>query len=100
MDDGAVSVFQELSLFGGRATLVWGYRPIAVLTAWHITKAPGAWKLSASLERADAWQCQQAAKYQELLFTAPRDKGRWCWPLTDVHVGTHELRATLGPPLQ
>jgi hypothetical protein len=98
-------VFDALTLYGGGGargpgTLVWGYRPVAVLTSWRIVKAPGAWKLSATFAQADAWQCRQAAKYQELLFTAPRDKGRWCWPLTDVNVGTTELRATLGPPLQ
>ena len=93
-------MFDRLTIRGGRASLLWGYRPVAVLTTWRITKAPGAWKLSATLERADAWQCGQAAKYQELLFTAPRDKGRWCWQLVDVTVGSTELRATLGPPLQ
>jgi hypothetical protein len=93
-------VFHELSLYGGRASLLWGYRTIAVLTAWRITKAPGGWKLTATLTQADAWQCGQAAKYKELLFTAPRDKGRWCWELVDVTVGTTELRAILGPPLQ
>jgi hypothetical protein len=98
-------VFDELTLFGGGGvrgpgTLVWGYRAIAVLTTWRITKAPGAWKLSATLAARDKWQVQQAAKLKELLFTAPRDKGRWCWELQDVDVGTTELRATLGPPLQ
>jgi hypothetical protein len=93
-------VFDRLTLHGARAALLWGYRPVAVLTSWRIVKAPGAWKLSATLERADAWQCGQAAKCHELLFTAPRDKGRWCWELTDVNVGTNELRATLGQPLQ
>ena len=96
-------MFHGLTFNGRQAALVWGYRPIAVLTAWRITKVPrvpGAWTLSATLAQADAWQCRQAAKYQELLFTAPRDKGRWCWQLTDVNVGTTELRATLGPPLQ
>jgi hypothetical protein len=93
-------VFDRLVIHGGRASLLWGYRPVAILTTWRIVKAPGAWTLSATLSRADAWQCQQAAKYQELLFTAPRDRGRWCWQLVDVTVGSTELRATLGEPLQ
>lgn len=93
-------MFDRISLHGARASLLWGYRPVAVLTSWRITKAPEAWTLSATLSRADAWQCGQAAKLQELLFTAPRDKGRWCWQLLDVTIGTRELRATLGPPLQ
>lgn len=93
-------MFDRLTLHGAQASLLWGYRPVAVLTSWRIVKAPEAWTLSATLDRADVWQCGQAAKYQELLFTAPRDKGRWCWQLLDVTVGTRELRATLGPPLQ
>lgn len=93
-------MFTELTLHGVRAELVWGYRPVAVLTSWRIVKAPGAWKLSATFAAADAWQCRQAAKYQELLFTAPRDKGRWCCELREVNIGTTELRATLGPWLQ
>jgi hypothetical protein len=41
-----------------------------------------------------------AVQVHELIFTAPRDRGRWCWQVLDVTVGTHELRATLGQPLQ
>jgi hypothetical protein len=95
-------MFTKLTLRGGPASLVWGYRPIAVLTAWRITKTPkGGWQLSATLNQADRWQCQQAAQLKELLFTAPRDRGsRWCWELDQVEVGTRELRALLGNPLQ
>jgi hypothetical protein len=94
-------VFQSLTIRGGPASLVWGYRPVATLTTWRITKAAtGGWQLTAALTRADRWQVAQAAKFKELLFTAPRDKGRWCWELVDVTVGTTELRAILGNPLQ
>jgi hypothetical protein len=94
-------MFTTLSIRGGAASLLWGYRAVAVLTSYRITKnVKGEWRLSATLTRADVWQCQQAAKHKELLFTAPKDKGRWCWELADVHVGTNELTATLGKPLQ
>lgn len=93
-------MFDSITLHGTRASLVWGYRPVAALTAWRIVKTEGRWRLAATFARADAWQCGQAAKYQELLFEAPRDHGRWCWALLDVTLGTTELRATLGPPLQ
>ncbi len=94
-------MFTKLTLRGGPATLVWGYRPVAVLTTWRITKDKKGWRLTASLAQADRWQCQQAAKLKELLFTAPRDRGsRWCWELIDVEVGTQGLRALLGQPLQ
>ena len=93
-------MFDRITLYGARASLVWGYRPVAALTSWRITRTPEGWRLSATLERADRWQCGQAAKAKELLFEAPRDRGRWCWELLDVNVGHTELRATLGHPLQ
>ena len=93
-------MFDALTLHGDRASLVWGYRPVAVLTAWRIVKTPAAWVLTATVDGVHAWQCQQAAKHDELLFTAPRDKGRSCWAVRQVSVGGRELRATLGPPLQ
>ena len=93
-------MFDALTIRGGTATLVWGYRAVAVLTTWRITKAMGGWQLTATLARADRWQCQQAATRKELLFEAPRDRGRWCWELIDVTVGTTELRAILGNPIQ
>ena len=93
-------MFDRVTIHGGQASLLWGYRPVAVLTSYRITKADdGEWRLSATLTRADSWQCRQAAKYQELLFSAPV-KAAGVWQLIDVNVGTNELRATLGPPLQ
>jgi len=92
-------MFRELELHGARATLLWGYRDVAGLRRWRITKGP-TWTLTATLEHANPFECAQGARYKELLFTAPRDKGRWCFPLVDVSLGTTELRATLGPPLQ
>ena len=92
-------MFQSLTIRGGPATLVWGYRPVAILTSWHITKADTGWRLTATLAGRDRWQVEQAAKLKELLFTAPRDKGRWCWELQDITVGATELRAILGQPL-
>lgn len=97
-------LFEALTINGGGAagpaSLVWGYRPVATLTTWRITKAVGGWQLTATLASRDRWQVEQAAKLKELLFTAPRDRGRWCWELVDVTVGTSELRAILGNPLQ
>jgi hypothetical protein len=90
-----------LQLFGPRAALLWGYREVAGLTYWRIVKGPQAWVLTATLgDRAPLWECRQAARYQELLFTAPRAKGRWCFPVVDFTASQTELRATVGPPLQ
>jgi hypothetical protein len=93
-------MFRELELHGTRATLLWLYRDVAVLRRWRIVKGPQGWMLTATLERANPFECAQGAREKELLFTAPRDKGRWCFPLVDVSIGTTELRATLGPPVQ
>ena len=94
-------MFKDLELRGARASLLWGYRPVGVLTGWTIVKAPHAWIMTARFERADRWQCQQAATCRELIFTAPRGQGaRWCWPVVDIDVGAGEVRATLGQPLQ
>jgi hypothetical protein len=93
-------VFQSLTIHGGQATLVWGYRPVAVLTSWRITKAEDGWRLTATLAARDRWQVAQAAKLKELLFEAKRDRGRWCWELEQIDVGTNEFRAILGKPLQ
>jgi hypothetical protein len=98
-------VFDALRIHGGGGalgpgTLVWGYRPVAVLTSWRITKAVGGWQLTATLASLDRWQVQQAVARKELLFTAPRDRGQWCWELNEVDLGTSELRAILGNPLQ
>lgn len=93
-------MFERLVLHGARASLVWGYRTVATVTEWRIAKHDGTWRLAAKLTQADRFQCQQAVKLKELHFTAPRDNGRWCWELVDVMVGTTELRAQLGQPLQ
>lgn len=92
-------MFEELTLHGPRATLLWGYREVAGLRLWRITMGRP-WTLTATVDRADRWQCRQASTCRELLFTAPRAKGRSCWPVLDVSLSTTELRATLGQPLQ
>jgi len=90
-------VFDRVVLHGTAATLVWGYRPVAVLTSWRIAQTPDGWRLVGRLARAaDAWQVSQAVKCRELVFTA-WERGQWRFALTDVNVGTTELRALVGP---
>lgn len=93
-------MFDELTLHGARGALLWGYRPVAGLTHWRIYKTPRAWTLTATYDRADAWQCQQAARYRELVFTAPRGATRFTLEVKALDLAGTELRATLGPPLQ
>jgi hypothetical protein len=89
-------VFDELTLHGARGSLLWGYRPVAGLTHWRIYKTPRAWTLTATFDRADAWQCQQAAACRELVFTAPRGTTRFSLDVTDISLAGTELRAVLG----
>lgn len=95
-------MLDELTIHGPHATLLWGYRKVAGLRMWRIYKGKdtATWILTASLEQANRFECEAGARFKELHFTAPRDKGRWCWPIVDVTLGATELRATLGPPLQ
>ena len=92
-------MFTSLRIRGGRASLLWGHRPVAVLKSWSIAKRKGQWELNGALERVDAFQVRQ----RPLLFTAPREgtrDGFWAWPIIDVRVGPNQLRATLGQPEQ
>ena len=91
-------MFTSLTLTGGAAQLLWGYRTAAHVGAWRIKKSDvdGRWTLTATLTRIDAFQLRQTP----LLFTAPRPGGFWCWPVTSLQVGTSQLVATLGPPEQ
>ena len=93
-------MFRDVTLRGGRGSFLWGYRAAAVTTAWTIAKQQGTWRLVATCDALDPVQLRMAAKLRELLFTAPRDRGRWCWEVVDLEIGTHGVRATLGRPLQ
>lgn len=92
-------MFQSLTLHGGAATILWGYRPAATLRSWRIAKVQGRWTLRATLERPDAFMLRQ----RPLLFTAPREgahDGFWAWGVEAIEVGATQLTATLGPPEQ
>ena len=93
-------MFRNITVRGARGSLLWGYRAAATCTKWTITRVDSQWHLSATCDAIDPVQLRLAAKLHELLFPAPRDRGRWCWEVLDVTVGTRELRATLGKPLQ
>lgn len=89
-------MIQNLTLHGGTASLLWGYRTAAVLKTWRIAKREGKWTLTATIERVDAFQARQ----KPLLFTAPRAGGFWAWPIESLDMGPNQLRAILGPPEQ
>lgn len=91
-------MFSSLQLHGGRAEVLWGYRPAIVLRQWVIAKdkKTQVWTLTGPIDRVDAFSARQTP----LLFTAPREKGMWAWPITSLQLGSKELIATLGPPEQ
>lgn len=86
-----------ITLRGGAGALVWGYRPAAQLKSWVIWKDDTAWRLKASVQSADAFQCRQ----RPMLFTAPKTNGPpWCWEVRELNLREGSLEATLGAPLQ
>lgn len=89
-------MFRALTISGGAASILYGYRQAATLTSWRITKRDGRWTLTATVARVDRFMARQ----KPLLFTAPRAKGFWAWGVTSMDVGTNQLVATLGPPEQ
>jgi hypothetical protein len=94
-------VFRRLTVRGSAGELLFSYRIAAQLGAWTITKQEqpqgrARWILSAHVTRADAFQCRQ----RPLLFTAYRDKGRWCWPIETLDLVGDHLAAVLGQPEQ
>lgn len=90
-------MFEHLRIHGGSASILWGYRTAAVLKRWHISKnKEGRWVLRATVDRLDAFQARQ----KPLLFTAPRAKGMWAWPIESITVNANAVMAQLGLPEQ
>jgi len=86
--------FLRLHLRGATGEILWGYRPAAWLTSWTIRRGRDAWVLAGTTNRIDAFQVRQKPLY----FTAPRDKGRWCWPVVSLVVEGNRIQGVLGPP--
>ena len=95
-------MFRALTIRGQAAAILWGYRQAATVTAWTVTKArtqghPPVWTLRATVTRSSAFELRQTP----LLFSAPRIKGFWVWPIIGPpRIERETLTATLGPPEQ
>lgn len=91
-------MFKSIVLRGESGALLWGYRSAASLSKWRVSRPENAttWTLTATVDTVDPFQARQ----RPLLFTAPRDKGRWCWEVQEIHISEQQLTATLGQPLQ
>jgi hypothetical protein len=84
-------------LFGVGGAIVCGYTTAAELASWRITKArDGKWWLRATAKRIDTFL---ASKARGLLFTAPREKTVWGWPLAGpITITGTAIAAVLGEP--
>jgi hypothetical protein len=95
-------VFRDLRVRGASGTILWSYRTAAVLSGWTIsrTRVQGerVWTLTATIARASPFELRQVP----LLFTAPRERGFWAWPLLEPPTVDAERRLTVrvGPPEQ
>jgi hypothetical protein len=85
------------------ATLAWGYRCVATLTGWTISRKKDAltdvqeWRLLARvLGTVDPFFLRQ----RPLLLTVPRPGGFWIWPVRHLTFLDPHVSATLGPPEQ
>jgi hypothetical protein len=89
----------KLVLRGRSASILWGHRPAATVSSWRVwkqrTKAGQVWRLSATVDRASAFDLRQSP----LLFAAPRQGGFFLWPLVGApRLEQKSLSAELGPP--
>jgi hypothetical protein len=91
-------MFERITLHGEQASLVWAYHTAATLRSWKVHRGQNSpdWKLTATVTSADLFQTRQ----RPLLFTAPREKGRFCWEVRELHISDRQLTATLGQPVQ
>lgn len=90
-------MFQNLTLHGRAASILWGYRAVVDLTSWRIAKEQQQWTLTGVAQRIDPFQARQ----KPLLFTAPRPQGFWAWGLEGpLEVKGNRIKAKLGLPEQ
>lgn len=89
-------MFDRVVLNGGRASIICGWHPAAVLKWWKVvgTKQPDRWTLTGGVEWSDPPSCRKKG----LIFTAPRDKGMWAFGIESLEIVDGRIRAHLGPP--
>jgi len=93
-------VFKTLVVRGPSATIVWGYRTAAVVSAWTVRKdgstTPAAWTLTGRVGSVSWFELKRTP----LLFTAPRKGGFWTWPILEPPtISNGTVTAKLGPPV-
>lgn len=87
-------MFRNLTVSGVKASLKWGYAPVAELADWTVTKAAdNTWTVTATVVTVDTFKASQ----RPLVFAAPHAKGVWRWPVEELQIADRKLSARLGP---
>lgn len=80
-----------LTVTGVEGRVIWGYRSVATLHAWTISKdEAGPWTLAGTLADVDDFAVTQ----RPLKFVAPNG---WRWPVESLQTVGASLSAVLGP---
>jgi hypothetical protein len=80
-------------LSGIHGRVDWGFRQAAAITRYSVTRDPKGWRLSATLDRPDAFALSQ----RPLKFVAIHARGEWRWPIVELSITDATLSAVLGP---
>jgi hypothetical protein len=82
-----------LSITGHTASIYWGYREVAAVSAWSVSsQGSSVATFTGTLERGDAFALTQ----QGLEVRIPRPKGQpWRWPVESLHLADRTVSATV-----
>lgn len=82
-----------MAVSGERGSIRWGYRSVAAVSAWAITKTGGAISVTGSVSNVDTYGISQ----RPLVFVVTRDQGALRFPVLELQVADGALIASLGP---
>jgi hypothetical protein len=83
----------RLTLQGPAGEIRWSYHQAATLSDWHVTAAPEAVRLSATIVQQDPVKVSQ----RPLTFVVRRPTGAWRWPIQSLQITGSQIQADLGP---
>ena len=90
--------YPKLTYRGAGGAFLWRGKEAATVASWSVVAQQGGYRLTALLNRIDAFQIRQ----RPLLFAAPRVKptpGFWAWGVDRVEsFQGNQLVAVVGPP--
>jgi hypothetical protein len=82
-----------MAVSGERGSIRWGYRSVAAVSAWTLTKAGGVTSVTGSVSDVDSYGISQ----RPLLFIVTRDTGALRFPVLELQIADGTLIASLGP---